>query len=264
MQLLAPFSAEIAILPTSFSLTNRLFSRNERVSRSSLFIWGFAAGVGSSAYHALALIKAPVVAMKLALRVTVFQVPVIGRNLDQKLPFLPAGFEYSAPFIHAVKIAAYIFSALFTPVFGLFLPEAVLKLHQKLHLVTVERERRPAVKEPSTQEQMNETPAVSACVADKPAQDSEASGRRDMRIPVSNKILPPNNPQSVVATVDTPRLEKAVEKSCKNWGIKPRQALQVVSELNASKRQSGVVRPLREQPKTWQSSAADKENIMYN
>lgn len=149
----SPFDNKLNILPTSYSFTNGLIKRvdtqlklKQHVSSSlNLAVFGFFAGVASSAYHTVALAKTPIIMLKFAARVTVFSLPVVGTKLDEKLPSLPQGFEYSAPFVHALKVVAYVFSAIFTPVSGLFLvPRFAVWLNQTLSLA----ERQKPVRQP--------------------------------------------------------------------------------------------------------------------
>lgn len=144
MQPLSSFKNLTAILPINYSFTSLLVKRVDVqlkagryvVGSVNLAVFGFFAGVGSSGYHTLALVKTPAVVLKLTTRITIFQLPFIGRKLDEKLPSLPKGFEYSAPFIHALKVVVCAFSAFFTPFCGVFLaPKAAIWLNQLLGIV---------------------------------------------------------------------------------------------------------------------------------
>lgn len=161
MQSVSSFENKKAFLPTDYSLTNVLIKKVDAQLKSThyvrssvnLALFGFFAGLGSSIYHTVALAKTPVVGLKLVGRVTVFSLPVVGSKLDEKLPSLPKGFEYSAPLIHALKIVAYAFSAVFTPIFGLVLmPRLAVWLNQLLALA----ERDEPVGKPTTFEEAHE------------------------------------------------------------------------------------------------------------
>lgn len=147
----SPFETALRILPTSYSPTNALISKVDMqiksggylLTRVSLVALGTAAGLSSSVYHTIALTKTPIIALKLVGRITVFSLPVIGSRLDQALPSLPKGFEYSAPFIHALKIVGYVFSAIFTPAAGWISPRLVVWVHEQLKLAEKKEEGVP-------------------------------------------------------------------------------------------------------------------------
>jgi len=151
------FENHHAFLPASYSFTNVLLKRvgtqlksNRYVASSAnLAAFGFLTGLGSAVYHAIALVKTPVIVLKLAARVTVFSLPIVGSKLDKKLPSLPEGFEYSTPFVHALKVATCAFSAFFTPICGIvLLPGAAVWLNQALGLTENLKVESPSIPQP--------------------------------------------------------------------------------------------------------------------
>lgn len=247
---ISPLFAETDVLPTSFSFTNQLFIKQDRLHSLNLFAWGLFAGLASSAYHTLALIKTPIVVLKLAARITLFNLPLAGSKLEQKLPTLPKGFEYSAPFIHALKIVAYVLSAIFTPFAGLIAPEAALKLHQKLCLVSVESKLQPTTEslDKSIVPDMIEVPVpIDSPRVTVPTISVEA--------PTQNKTK-----KSRFPPVNTTVLEKTVAESCKKWGVKKRKPFARIHESNTQQRRSTALSSKGNGSKAQRVSHLDKEN----
>lgn len=151
------FENHHTFLPASYSFTNVLLKRVDTQLKSNRYVassanlaaFGFLTGLGSAVYHAIALVKTPVIVLKLAARVTVFSLPFVGSKLDKKLPSLPGGFEYSTPFVHALKVATCAFSAFFTPVCGIvLLPGAAVWLNQALGLTEKPKVESPSIPQP--------------------------------------------------------------------------------------------------------------------
>lgn len=247
---ISPLFAETGVLPTSFSFTNQLFLKQDRLHRLNLFAWGLFAGLGSSAYHTLALIKTPIVVLKFATRITLFNLPLVGSRLEQKFPSLPKGFEYSAPFIHALKIVAYVFSAIFTPFAGLIAPEAALKLHQKLYLVTVESKLQPI------------TESLDKSIAPDMIEVTELIDSPTVHVPTI-PVEPPTQNEAKTSRfppVNITVLEKTVEDSCKKWGMKKRKPFARLHESTTNRHRSTTLSSKGDGSKAKRVSHVDKEN----